>query len=295
MRPIIQYIRQYFSDNNGIVFIITSFLAAVFIYCNYSFQIEQQIHSHDNFGIRVISWYVVFLLAFTIPYLLYGILAGREYLTHLPFIILLLIAPLFFAFRISIPGIRFCPSDSTTIYWRPIINWSVSLLFILAALLLVWYLSKREQPFYGMAKTVSLKPYLLMLLLMLPLIVLAGTRPDFALIYPRLQMINDVSPTWWQTILFELSYGSDFFTIELFFRGFLVMAFARWAGKDAILPMALFYCTIHFGKPLGECISSYFGGILLGIVVYHTRSIWGGLLVHLGIAWMMEAFGFFLS
>ena len=62
----------------------------------------------------------------------------------------------------------------------------------------------------------------------------------------------------------------------------------KWAGKDAILPMACFYCTIHFGKPLGECISSYFGGMLLGIVVYNTRSIFGGLMVHLGIAWLME-------
>jgi hypothetical protein len=26
----------------------------------------------------------------------------------------------------------------------------------------------------------------------------------------------------------------------------------------------------------------------LGIIVFNTRSIWGGLLVHLGIAWLME-------
>ncbi|MBK8951734.1 MAG: hypothetical protein IPM85_04820 [Chitinophagaceae bacterium] len=67
----------------------------------------------------------------------------------------------------------------------------------------------------------------------------------------------------WKKIVYELSYGSDFFTIELFFRGFLVLAFAKWAGKDAILPMACFYCTIHFGKPMAECISSFFGGLIL--------------------------------
>jgi membrane protease YdiL (CAAX protease family) len=89
-----------------------------------------------------------------------------------------------------------------------------------------------------------------------------------------------------------LSYGSDFLGIEIFFRGFLILAFIKWAGQDAILPMACFYCTIHFGKPLGECISSYFGGILLGIVVYNTRSIYGGLIVHLGIAWLMEIGGY---
>jgi hypothetical protein len=56
--------------------------------------------------------------------------------------------------------------------------------------------------------------------------------------------------------------------------------------------MALFYCTIHFGKPLGECISSYFGGLILGAITLQTRAIWGGLIVHLGIAWLMELFGY---
>ena len=140
------------------------------------------------------------------------------------------------------------------------------------------------------------RPYLLMLLIMMPLIAAASTQPDFLAMYPKLKLITDVSVvnrlTWWQKLLFELSYGSDFITIELFFRGFLIIAFMKWAGRDAILPMACFYCTIHFGKPLGECISSYFGGMILGIIVYHTRSILGGLMVHLGIAWMMEIGGY---
>ena len=134
-----------------------------------------------------------------------------------------------------------------------------------------------------------------MLLIMLPLIAAASTQPDFLSMYPKLKTIienGEVENTWWQKTLFELSYGTDFISIELFFRGFLILAFIKWAGKDAILPMACFYCTIHFGKPLAECISSYFGGIILGIVVYHTRSILGGLIVHLGIAWMMEVGGY---
>ena len=42
---------------------------------------------------------------------------------------------------------------------------------------------------------------------------------------------------------------------------------------------------------MAEAISSFFGGTLLGIVAYNTGSIWGGLIVHLGIAWMMEIGG----
>ena len=135
-----------------------------------------------------------------------------------------------------------------------------------------------------------------MLLMMLPVIALASVQADFLEVYPKLKSVtgiyNEDTITWWHKLLFELSYGSDFITIELFFRGFLILAFIKWAGKDAILPMACFYCTIHFGKPLGECISSYFGGIILGVIVYHTRSIYGGLIVHLGIAWLMELGGY---
>src|SRR4029077_20114985 len=144
-------------------------------------------------------------------------------------------------------------------------------------------------------KNMNWKPYLIMLLIMIPLIAAASTQPDFQAMYPKLKLVTDISfnrLSWWQKLLFELSYGSDFITIELFFRGFLILAFIKWAGKDAILPMACFYCTIHFGKPLGECISSYFGGMILGIVVYNTRSIFGGLMVHLGIAWLMEIGGY---
>ena len=97
---------------------------------------------------------------------------------------------------------------------------------------------------------------------------------------------------WWYKILYEISYGIDFLTIELFFRGFLVFAFVRYVGADAVLPMAVFYCSIHFGKPLFECISSFFGGMLLGIIAYRTQSILGGIMVHLGIAWMMEIGGY---
>jgi hypothetical protein len=67
-----------------------------------------------------------------------------------------------------------------------------------------------------------------------------------------------------------------------------VVLLARWIGPAAILPMAMFYCSIHFGKPLLECISSYFGGILLGIFACYSQSIYGGIVVHLGLAWMME-------
>jgi hypothetical protein len=56
--------------------------------------------------------------------------------------------------------------------------------------------------------------------------------------------------------------------------------------------MATMYVFIHFGKPLGETISSFFGGIILGVIAYETKSIIGGIIIHVGIAWLMELGGF---
>jgi len=93
---------------------------------------------------------------------------------------------------------------------------------------------------------------------------------------------------WVTAGIYELFYGFDFLSVELFFRGFLVIALSRFVGKDAILPMVAVYCFLHFGKPAGEAISSIFGGYILGILAYSSRNIYGGLIAHLGVAWGME-------
>ena len=193
-------------------------------------------------------------------------------------------------------NIHLSNSNIQNTYWNQVIYWPFKLIVIISVLYIIWKLTKEKQPFYGTSiKDFSFKPYLFMLVLMLPLIAAASTQHDFLSMYPKLKSISFLKNqhnSGWYKLLYELSYGSDFVSIELFFRGFLILAFVKWFGKDAILPMACFYCTIHFGKPLGECISSFFGGLILGIVIYHTRTIFGGLIVHLGIAWMMELGGY---
>ena len=87
---------------------------------------------------------------------------------------------------------------------------------------------------------------------------------------------------------YELAYGLDFVTVEFLFRGFMVIGMIGVLGRQAVLPMAVTYCFLHFGKPAGEAISSVFGGYILGVIALETRSIWGGIIVHAGIAWMME-------
>jgi hypothetical protein len=186
---------------------------------------------------------------------------------------------------------------SEAIFWQRVVGNLGSFVLLVVPVIVYWFINDRkQQAFYGLsAKKFDVKPYLIILAIMMPLVILAATQADFLKQYPKVNSVLRLAKIeenrFGYGALFELSYGLDFIATEIFFRGFLVLAFAQRIGRGIILPMAVFYVAIHFGKPLGECISSFFGGALLGIFAYETRSIWGGVIVHLGIAWMMELIG----
>ncbi len=296
MKRIFLYINEYASETNKTVFAASVLFVALAIFINYHFGLNQAINAASE-PLQFFSWLAVFLLAFWFAYLLQAVFQKSSVFGSKKAVALLIIGPVLFAWKMSFNlDFHFSDNAAENAYWNHVVYWPAKLLVVALALYFVWLFVDRDQPFYGVSvKNFSPRPYFIMLLIMVPLIAAASTQPDFLALYPKLKNVQQLTSggnSGFYNLLYELAYGSDFFSIELFFRGFLVLAFARWAGKDAILPMAIFYCTIHFGKPLGECISSFWGGLLLGIVTYHTRSIFGGLIVHLGIAWLMELGGY---
>lgn len=298
MKTILRYIKGYFYELDKRLLIFCTLLTALLIYLNYHYQVDNRISDQPAFIARFSGRYFIYLIAFALPYLAYSILGGSPVFRKYKFVLLVLVSPAIFAMKAGLSFSFLVAGDpAVNDYWNHILYWPLLLILVMAMIFACWRIFDPGQPFYGIrTRDIDWKPYWIMLLIMVPLVALASTQPDFQAVYPKLSIItghhNGIDLQWWHKLLFELSYGSDFVSIELFFRGFLVLAFIKWAGKDAILPMACFYCTIHFGKPLGECISSFFGGILLGVVVANTRSIWGGLMVHLGIAWLMELGGY---
>ncbi len=296
MTTLIRYIKDYYNQSNKLLILLISLFTALLVFINYQYGLDEAIRK-NNFFVKLFCWSAVFGVSFIIPYVLTSYIRSGLSFRNRQFSGLLLIAVFLFSLKISADfHFQFSADPGWNNYWNHIIYWPLLLLILAPLLIIVWRIFHRDEPFYGLTlKGINWKPYWLMLLIMIPLIVLAATQPDFQAVYPKMRsvegLMNDARLQWWHKLLFELSYGTDFITIEFFFRGFLVLAFVKWAGKDVVLPMACFYCSIHFGKPVGECISSYFGGLLLGIVVYNTRSVFGGLMVHLGIAWMMEAAG----
>jgi hypothetical protein len=299
MREILNYIGDWFRFVNKKLLAICSLQTAILIYLNYHNQLEWNLTNSENLIWPAFTGhYILFALAFALPYFFCELIEKKKFFDNKPFMILLVVAPAIFSLKMALHAeFPFSNDANWNEYWNQVYYWPTRLAIITAILFLLWRTFDGDQPFYGLTTNrFKWKPYVLMLLCMVPLIAAASTQADFLAMYPKLKSIlhidDSIHLSWFHKLLFELSYGSDFFGIEIFFRGFLILAFIKWVGMDAILPMACFYCTIHFGKPLGECISSYFGGLLLGIVVYNTRSIYGGLIVHLGIAWLMEIGGY---
>jgi Type II CAAX prenyl endopeptidase Rce1-like len=302
MNLIIGYIQDFFRSADKWLLIFCTGFIAIFIALNYRLGIETKwLYTIHNRFEKFIGFYAVYAIAFIIPYVLL-ILTKHKELTHSGmFWVLLIVSPAIFALKVSFAGlgewIQFNTNATWAKYYSIIANLPSRLILVAIPLLFFYWLENSNGSFWGLTtKNFDWQPYLLMLLVMIPLITFASTQPDFLQMYPKLKQVafieNNATHSWFYKLLFEISYGIDFVTIELFFRGFLVFAFVRYVGADAILPMAVFYCSIHFGKPLFECISSFFGGILLGIIAYRTQSILGGMMVHLGIAWMMELGGY---
>ena len=141
-------------------------------------------------------------------------------------------------------------------------------------------------------KDVNLRPYFILIIAIVPMIIWASFKPDFIATYPvykpwQFPVLFKI-PKFISALIYEFLYGIDFITIEFTFRGLLVILMARFIGKDAVLPMAAVYCFLHLGKPEAEAISSIFGGYLLGVVALNTRSIAPGVILHISLAYMMD-------
>ncbi len=242
-----------------------------------------------------VSWYSILFFIF----LLAGIIVeGTQQLSNKSVRFIIIAAPVLFGLKVALPFLQLLPAEIPASYkqsFQQPISWLGGVIFISAALLIFHRLQEGNWGLYAVKKTQSLRSYFLLIVLMIPLLLWASMQKDFAAMYPRAKIITTslgADAKAWHYWLFELSYVSDFISIELFFRGFLIIVLGKLSGKQCILPIALFYFSIHLGKPMFEAISSFFGGIILGTISYRSKSIWGGWLVHVSIALLMELFGY---
>lgn len=111
-----------------------------------------------------------------------------------------------------------------------------------------------------------------------------------ALITPVLWVAGHggVMKAYYQSQLSGLPWNTflDLFGWEFFFRGFILLAYARRYGPDALWLQAVPFALAHIGKPEVETFSTIFGGFVFGWVAYRTRSFVYPFLIH----WFVASF-----
>jgi membrane protease YdiL (CAAX protease family) len=127
--------------------------------------------------------------------------------------------------------------------------------------------------------------YVGMFLCFLPALVLASRSPSFRDTYPFYRLANRSQIDLWS---WEALYAAQFVSLEFFFRGFILRGLRRALGANAVFVMIVPYCMIHYGKPLPETFGAILAGLLLGTMAMRTKSIWGGGLIHIGVATTMD-------
>ena len=116
-------------------------------------------------------------------------------------------------------------------------------------------------------------------------VVLVSFRQDFATHYP---FYDQAHRSWADLLAWECIYGLQFVCLEFFFRGFMLQGCKRAFGGNAVFVMCLPYLMIHFPKPWLEATGAILFGLFLGVLALRSRSIWGGVAVHLTIAFSMD-------
>jgi membrane protease YdiL (CAAX protease family) len=128
--------------------------------------------------------------------------------------------------------------------------------------------------------------YVVFLVVILPTVYFVAQSPEFASYYPFYKLS---SRSWFDLLVWEVMYISQFFALEVFFRGFMLVPLRRSLGSSAIFAMCLPYVMIHFGKPYLETTGAFLAGMALGSLSMRTRSIYLGFLLHCTVALLMDA------
>lgn len=307
---IIFFLKDYIQSHfNAKLYGLTALLLIAGIWVNYAYDFEDGvIDAYRGQEIRIL-WYFLFqgLPYYTVCAFVYFCTDKKDFVRKKGFWLATIFAFAIlgfnraFHYHFQLLEIGSLPWAVKVFWVKNVRNLSKPLVVVLPLLVFYWWHDREKVGhFYGFRKDgVDWKPYLIMLAIMVPLVVGASFSESFLQEYPTYKRARGPEFSAFYGIseslafiIHEIDYAWSFITVEVFFRGFLIFALARYLGDEVVLPMVATYCFLHFGKPLGETISSIFGGYILGIVALRTNNIWGGVMVHMGIAVLMDVCAF---
>jgi uncharacterized protein len=150
------------------------------------------------------------------------------------------------------------------------------ILYLVIPLLITLVIFRENPRAYGFTLgdwKLGLTYTLLGILLMAPIIYSLGHgNPSMKTYYERF-----LTGLPWSTFL-------DLIGWEFFFRGWILFAYARKFGPEALWLQAVPFAMAHIGKPEVETLSTIFGGFAFGWIAWRTRSFVWPFLIHWFIA-----------
>lgn len=125
------------------------------------------------------------------------------------------------------------------------------------------------------------------LAIMLPVLVITSRRQEFQSYYPLYAPARYSMRGFLQ---FAIGITIYMCAWEFLFRGYLLFGGAKAFGAGAIIMQALPFWMAHIGKPVTEFWSALPGGIIMGIIAWHSDSFWAPFVIHALINVLFNAF-----
>ena len=168
--------------------------------------------------------------------------------------------------------------------------WFIGDFFTLLVLpvLIIKFLLKENVSDYGMSTgdyRAGLKITFIFLIIMLPIIWIVSSLPDFSRTYPHLASARD---SWGIFFLFELGILVYMFAWEFVWRGFVLFGLEEKFGYYAVLIQMIPFLILHNGKPAPETFGAIVAGIALGILALRTRSIFYCIITHMSVMFIID-------
>jgi membrane protease YdiL (CAAX protease family) len=154
--------------------------------------------------------------------------------------------------------------------------WDRVILYFIIPLLIILILFRENPKEYGFSPgdwKLGLTYTVICILVMAPIIYYLGSGDVSMKKYyePYLRGLP------WTTFL-------DLIGWEFFFRGWILFAYSRKFGHDALWLQAVPFALAHIEKPEIETLSTIFGGFVFGWVAWRTKSFVWPFLIHWFIA-----------
>jgi hypothetical protein len=134
--------------------------------------------------------------------------------------------------------------------------------------------------------------YGLIFVLFWPVVWWVAHRGDFRSAYPFFRPPRGADASEFMTsslfLQFEAAYFLQFFAVEFFFRGVMVLGLKPSLGRASVLVMLAPYCMIHYHKPMLEAFGAIGAGLVLGVLAWRTRTVVWGWFLHYGVALSMD-------